>query len=161
MDCKDGFIMNDEQIGEGLEEEFKEEIAYEKEEEAKSDEELLLRMKKRIIESYRWREDIIIPFSEELKISPEELEEILMKRLDMSSLEAIHPRFESSKLRCTKERIHSDLKLCWLCDVMNILTEEEAESIKNKIAIKILKDDKSYKEAIKDGRIELLEYLKR
>jgi energy-converting hydrogenase A subunit M len=153
--------MTDDEFGEEIEEEFKEEIGYAKEEEAATDEELLLRMKKRIIQSYRWREDIIAPFSEELKISPEELEEILMKRLDMSSLEALQPRFESSKPRCTKERIHSDLKLCWLCDVMNILTEDEAEEIKNKIAIKILKEDEPYEDALEEGRRELLEHLKR
>lgn len=141
--------------------EFDDEIKYIREEEAASDEELLHRMKKRIITSYRWQEDIIIPFSEELKTSPEELEEILIKRLDMSSLEALHPRFESSKPRCTKERIHSDLKLCWLCDVMNILTEEEAEKIKDKITFEILKENKSYEDAIEDGRKELLTYLKR
>jgi len=141
--------------------EFDDEIKYIREEEAASDEELLHRMKKRIITSYRWQEDIIIPFSEELKTSPEELEEILIKRLDMSSLEALQPRFESSKPRCTKERIHSDLKLCWLCDVMSILTEEEAEKIKDKITFEILKENKSYEDAIKDGRKELLTYLKR
>lgn len=141
--------------------EFDDEIKYIREEEAASDEELLHRMKKRIITSYRWQEDIIIPFSEELKTSPEELEEILIKRLDMSSLEALQPRFESSKPRCTKERIHSDLKLCWLCDVMNILTEEEAEKIKDKITFEILKENKSYEDAIEDGRKELLTYLKR
>ena len=64
------------------------------------DEELLHTMKMRIVKSYRWQEDIIKPFSKELDISEEELEEILIKRLDMSSLEAIHPRFESSKERC-------------------------------------------------------------
>ena len=42
---------------------------------------------------------LLVPFAAELEISPEELEEILMKRLDMSSLEAINPRFESSKLK--------------------------------------------------------------
>jgi energy-converting hydrogenase A subunit M len=118
-------------------------------------------MKKRIINSYRWYEDVVIPFSEEFNISPEELEEILMKRLDMASLEAIHPRFESSKLRCTKERIHSDLKLCWFCDVMNILTAEEAEEMKNRIAYKVLKEKESYQDALEEGRKELLEYLKR
>lgn len=141
--------------------EFDDEIKYIREEEAASDEELLHRMKKRIITSYRWQEDIIIPFSEELKTSPEELEEILIKRLDMSSLEALQPRFESSKPRCTKERIHSDLKLCWLCDVMSILTEEETEKIKDKITFEILKENKSYEDAIEDGRKELLTYLKR
>jgi len=122
-------------------------------------EKLLITMKKRILASYKWREDVIVPFSKELEISPEELEEILMKRLDMSSLEAINPRFESSKLRCLKERIHADLRLCWLCDVMNILTKEEAKTIQNKIAYNVLENNKNYEEAIEDGRADLLEYL--
>ncbi|MEN6592432.1 MAG: DUF1959 domain-containing protein [Methanobacterium sp.] len=149
------------EISPEIEEEFEEEIKFEKEAPAASEEELRLRMKMRILRSYKWQEDIIIPFSKELEISPEELEEILMKRLDMSSLEALQPRFESSRLRCTKEKIHSDLKLCWLSDVMDILTEEETEQMKNKVAFKIFKEDKSYEEALEEGRKELVEYLKR
>ncbi len=122
-------------------------------------EELLITMKKRILDSFKWHKDVIVPFATELEISPEELEEILMKRLDMSSLEAINPRFESSKLRCIKEKIHSDLRLCWLCDVMNILTEEESENIKNKIAYEVLKENKPYDKAIEEGRKDLLEDL--
>ena len=124
-------------------------------------EKLLITMKKRIIESYKWREDVVIPFAKELEISPDELEEVLMKRLDMSSLEAINPRFESSQLRCIKERIHADLRLCWLCDVMNILTEEESERIQNKIAYEVLRENKPYDEAIEEGRKDLLEALMR
>lgn len=124
-------------------------------------EKLLITMKKRILSSYKWHENVVVPFSKELEISPEELEEILMKRLDMSSLEAINPRFESSKLRCIKERIHADLRLCWLCDVMNILTKEEAQTIQDKIAYNVLENNKDYKEAIEDGRADLLEYLLR
>ncbi|UTB34098.1 MAG: DUF1959 domain-containing protein [Methanobacterium sp. ERen5] len=101
----------------------------------------------------------MVPFSKELEISPEELEEILMKRLDMSSLQAINPRYESSKLRCLKERIHADLRLCWLCDIMNILTKEEAKTIRDKIAYNVLENNKNYKEAIEDGRADLLEFL--
>jgi len=144
-----------------MEKDFRKEIAIDKEEEASSDDELYIRMKRRIVKSFRWQEDIIIPFSQELKISPEELEEILMKRLDMSSLEALHPRFESSKFRCTRERIHSDLKLCWLSDVMNLLTLEEAEEIKNRIISKVLTENELYEKALEEGRKELVEYLKR
>ncbi len=144
-----------------MEEDFRKEISLDKEEEAANEEELYLRMKRRIVKSFRWQEDIIIPFSKELKITPEELEEILMKRLDMSSLEALQPRFESSKFRCTKERIHSDLKLCWLSDVMNILTEDEADNIKNKITSKIVYKNESYEKALEEGRRELVEHLKR
>ena len=119
--------------------------------------ELLITMKKRILHSYKWREDVIIPFAKELEISTDELEEILMKRLDMSSLEAINPRFESSQLRCIKERIHADLRLCWLCDVMNIITKEKSSIIKNKIAYEVLKENKPYDKAIEEGRKDLLE----
>jgi energy-converting hydrogenase A subunit M len=143
-----------------MEKEFRREIAVDKEEEAATDEELYLRMKRRIIRSFKWQEDIIIPFSEELNITPEELEEILINRLDMSSLEALHPRFESSKYRCTKERTHSDLKLCWLLDVMNLLTLEEAEEIKNRMTLKIVTKNEPYEKALKEGRKELVEYLK-
>ena len=125
------------------------------------EEELLIVMKKRILASYKWHEDVVVPFARELDISPEELEEVLMKRLDMSSLEAINPRLESSQLRCIKERIHADLRLCWLCDVMDIVTEEESEQIKNKIAYEVLKEKKSYDEAIEEGRKDLLEDLMR
>lgn len=143
-----------------IEKEFEEEIEFQKEAPATSEEELRLRMKKRILASFKWQEDIIIPYSKELEITSEELEEILMKRLDMSSLEAIQPRFESSRLRCIKERIHADLNLCLICDVMDLLTEEEAENIKTEIAIKIFKEDKSYEKALEEGRKELVEYLK-
>jgi len=122
-------------------------------------EKLLITMKKRILNSYKWRKDVIVPFAAELEISPEELEQILMKKLDMSSLEAINPRFESSKLRCIKEKIHSDLRLCWLCDIMNIVTEEKSKAIVDKIAYEVLKENKSYDKAIEKGRKDLLENL--
>jgi energy-converting hydrogenase A subunit M len=128
---------------------------------SENDEELLRTMKMRIIKSYRWQVDIVETFSKELGITGEELEEIFIKRLDMSSLEAIQPRFESSRHYCIKERVHADLRLCWLSDIMNILSEDETQQIKNKIAGEILKGGKSYDDAIKDGKKELLEYLMR
>jgi len=85
----------------------------------------------------------------------------MIRILDMSSLEAVHPRFESAKLRCIKERVHSDLRLCVLADVMNLLTKEESEDIKTRTAIKIIKDEKSYEKFLEEGKKELVEYLKR
>jgi energy-converting hydrogenase A subunit M len=126
------------------------------------DEDDVLRiMKMRIVESYRWKLDIVEPISKELGISEDELEEILVRRLDMASLEALHPRYESSKHHCIKDKLHADLRLCWLSDAMNILSEEETEEIKNKIAAEILTEGKSYHEALEDGRKDLLEYLMR
>lgn len=139
----------------------KDEIEKNSDENTADEDDVLRIMKMRIIESYRWRVDIVEPFSKELGITEEQLEDILMKWLDMASLEALHPRFESSQHYCIKERVHADLRLCWLSDVMNILSKEETEKIKNKIAGEILEQGKSYEEAIEDGRKELLEYLMR
>ncbi len=123
-------------------------------------ESLMELMKKRILNSYRWQEDIIKPFSKELGITTQELEKILMRRLDMSSLEALHPRFESSRYSCLCDKIHSDLQICWLSDVMEIISKEDADAIKDKIAKEVI-NGKSYEDAIVDGKKELIEYLMR
>ena len=123
-------------------------------------ESLMELMKGRILNSYRWQEDIIKPFSKEMGITPNELEKILMKRLDMSSLEALQPRFESSKYICILDKIHSDLQICWLSDVMEIISKEYADAIKDKIAKEVV-NGKSYEDAITDGKKELIEYLMR
>jgi len=123
-------------------------------------ESLMELMKGRILSSYRWQEDIVKPFSKEMGITPQEFEMILMRRLDMSSLEALHPRFESSRYSCILDKIHSDLKICWLSDVMELLSVDEADAIKNKIAKEVI-EGKSYEDAILDGRKELIEFLMR
>lgn len=123
-------------------------------------ESLLELMKGRILNSYRWQEDIIKPFSRDMGISKETFEKILMKRLDMSSLEALHPRLESSKYSCIMDKIHSDLQICWLSDVMDIISLQDAFAIKDKIAKEVI-NGKSYEDAIVDGKKELIEYLMR
>jgi energy-converting hydrogenase A subunit M len=123
-------------------------------------ESLMELMKGRILSSYRWQEDIIKPFSKEMDITPEILEKILIKRLDMSSLEALHPRFEQSKFLCILDKIDSDLKICWLSDIIEIISKEEADAIKNKIAKEVV-DGTSYEVALKNGKKELIEYLMR
>jgi energy-converting hydrogenase A subunit M len=115
-------------------------------------------MKTRIIRSYRWREDIVKPLSEELEIDLDLFEQILINKLDMSSLEALHPRFESARPRCIKERVHADLQLCWLEDVMEIVSSQQSEYIKSKISQEVI-DGISYAEALEDGKKELLKIL--
>lgn len=117
-------------------------------------------LKRRILDSYRWQEDIIKPFSKEMNISTETFEMILMKRLDMSSLEALHPRWESSKYSCVMDKIHADLQICYLSDVMEIISSEDAHAIKDKITKEVI-NGKSYEDAIVDGKKELIEYLMR
>lgn len=123
------------------------------------DQEILELMKTRIIRSYKWRDDIVKPLSSELEIDYDEFEQILINKLDMSSLEALHPRFESARPRCIKERLHADLRLCWLADVMEIVSPKEADAITSKITQEIL-DGVEYDKALEDGRHQLLKLIK-
>jgi energy-converting hydrogenase A subunit M len=122
------------------------------------DKKLLEKMKLRILRSFKWRDDIIIPLANELGVSNEEMEKILMNHLDMSSLEALHPTFESARPKCIAEKLHADLRLCWLCDVMEIMTIEEATRIKTSLVKEII-DGKDYNDALKDGKNQVLEIL--
>ena len=47
-------------------------------------------MQNRIIKSYAWQRDIIVPLSKEFDCSTDELEKVFFDLLDMSSLEALH-----------------------------------------------------------------------
>ncbi len=123
-----------------------------------NNESLLELMKIRIVTSFRWREDIVLPLADELGIEKEEMEQILIKNLDMSSLEALHPRFESARPRCLKERIHADLRLCYLSDVMEIVSGDDSEKITTKISKEVL-DGTPYNQALEDGKKQLLEIL--
>lgn len=121
--------------------------------------ELMRLMKRRILESYRWQEDVVKPLSRELEIDVEEFQDILMDKLDMSSLEALHPRFESARPRCIREKLHSDLQLCWLVDVMEIISVDDAEALKDEITEMVLAG-REYSEALSEGRRRLHEILR-
>lgn len=121
--------------------------------------ELMRLMKRRILESYRWQEDVVKPLSRELEIDVEEFQDILMDKLDMSSLEALHPRFESARPRCIREKLHSDLQLCWLVDVMEIISVDDAEALKDEITEMVLAG-REYSEALTEGRRRLHEILR-
>lgn len=121
--------------------------------------ELMRLMKRRILESYRWQDDVVKPLSRELEIDVEEFQDILMDKLDMSSLEALHPRFESARPRCIREKLHSDLQLCWLVDVMEIISVDDAEALKDEITELVLAG-REYSEALSEGRRRLHEILR-
>ena len=123
------------------------------------DEKLMEKIKLRILRSFRWSEDIVTPLASELGVSNEDIEKILMNHLDMSSLEALHATFESAKPRCIAEKLHTDLRLCWLCDVMEIITVEEADRIKMSLVKEIINNGKNYNEALDDGKKQILDLL--
>lgn len=124
-------------------------------------EELLELIKRRILNTYRLKEDIIKKLAESLEIEQDELEEILINKLDSSSLEGLHSSLESSKLRCIKNKLHADLKLCWLCDVMELIKPEQADKIKHHLALEIINENKKYEDALKEGKQEIKSLLQK
>jgi energy-converting hydrogenase A subunit M len=122
------------------------------------DEKLLEKMKLRILRSFKWKDDVVTPLADELKVSNEEMEKILMNHLDMSSLEALHPTLESAKPKCIAEKLHADLRLCWLCDVMEIISVEESNRIKMTLVKEII-NGKNYDDALIDGKKQVVDLL--
>ena len=107
----------------------------------------------------QWQEDIIIPFSREFGCTTEELEDLFMDLLDMSSLEALHGTLEIANQKCLLERLDADLRLPWYVDTLELLSVEQGDEIKNKVADEII-SGKSYDIALDDGRKELFNLLK-
>jgi energy-converting hydrogenase A subunit M len=124
------------------------------------DQKLLELMKLRILRSFKWRDDVVNLLAKELKISVEEFEKILMNKLDMSSLEALHATFESARPNCLNERLHSDLRLCWLSDVMGLISNKDADVLKIRLVKEII-NGKRYDEALEEGKAQVLILLKR
>lgn len=116
-------------------------------------------MKKRVIGSFKWQEDIIIPFSKEFECTTEDLEDLFMDLLDMSSLEALHGTLEIANHKCLLERLDADLRLPWYVDVLELLSVEQGDELKNKVANEII-DGKSYDIALNEGRKDLFNLLK-
>ena len=125
-----------------------------------NDDERLILMKERILHSFRWIRDITIPVADEFGITTEELEEIFMNALDMSSLEALHSTFDSANYIALKEQIYIDLRLCWLSGTLGLITPEEADNIKIKLADKVYDEGLKYEDVLEEGRSEILTLLK-
>ncbi len=125
-----------------------------------NDEERLELMEKRILHSFKWIKDVTIPVADEFGITPEELEEIFMNALDMSSLEALHSTFDSANYLALKEQIYVDLRLCWFSGTLELITEEEAEDIKTRLADAVYDKGRNYEEVLDEGRKEILALLR-
>ena len=116
-------------------------------------------MKERIIGSYAWQRDIMIPLSEEFDCSSEELEEIFFELFDMSTLEAFHSTFESAQDICLAQKLNADLRLCWFIQTLEVISPEEGDDLKEKL-VEEIKKGKSYDDALKEGRLDLFQLLK-
>lgn len=117
-------------------------------------------MQKRIVKSYAWQRDIIVPLSKDFDCTVDELEEVLFDLLDMSSLEALHATWESAEEICLYQKLNADLRLCWLVDTLELISRQDARNLKMKLVDEI-KKGKSYEDALKEGHLELFELLKK
>ncbi|MDI3502355.1 MAG: energy-converting hydrogenase subunit [Archaeoglobi archaeon] len=116
-------------------------------------------MKRRILMSYRYQEDVVKPIAKFLGISPEELTEILIRRLDMAGLEALHPRMMQANRECLEKRIELELNLCTLSDFLSLLSFEEKEKIREEIG-RMIDEGRSYEEIIEEGKKMILKILR-
>ncbi|WP_458405561.1 DUF1959 family protein [Methanobrevibacter sp.] len=123
------------------------------------DESKMKLMKERILGSYAWQRDIINPLSKDFECTPEELKEIFFKLFDMSTLEAFHGTFDVAKNICLAKKFHADLRLCWFVGYLEVISEEEAENLKDKL-VHMVNSGKSYEDALKEGQLELFDLLK-
>ncbi|WP_405309119.1 DUF1959 family protein [Methanobrevibacter sp.] len=117
-------------------------------------------LQKRIIKSYAWQRDIIVPLSNEFNCTIDELEDLLFDLLDLDSLEALHATFESAQDICLYQKLNADLRLCWLIDTLELLPRESGRNLKMKL-VKEIKNGKSYEDAVKEGKLELFQLLKK
>ena len=117
-------------------------------------------IQKRIIKSYAWQRDIIVPLSNEFNCTTDELEDLLFDLLDLDSLEALHATFESAQDICLYQKLNADLRLCWLIDTLELLPRESGRNLKMKL-VKEIKNGKSYDDAVKEGKLELFQLLKK
>ena len=117
-------------------------------------------MQNRIIKSYAWQRDVIIPLSKEFDCTVEELEEIFFDVLDMDSLQNLHGTFKSAEDICLYQKLNADLRLCWFVDTLELISHEEGKEIKINVLNEI-NNGKSYEDALKDGKLKLFELLKK
>ncbi len=125
-----------------------------------NDEERFIVMKQRILRSFKWGKDIVAPLADEFGISIEEMEDIFMNCLDMSSLESLHSTWDSANYLALKEQIYLDLRLCWLSGTLELITPEEADEIKTRLADEVYDKGREYDEVIEEGKQEILQILK-
>ena len=117
-------------------------------------------MQNRIIKSYAWQRDIIVPLSKEFDCTVEELEELFFSLFNMDSLENMHGTFESAKDICLYQKFNADLRLCWFIGTLEIIPLEEGRKLKMKL-VEEVKNGKSYEDALKEGQLELYQLLKK
>lgn len=123
------------------------------------DEAKLELMKDRIVKTYVCQRDIIKPLSKDFDCTTEELEHVFFDKLDMSQLLAFHATFETSQYECLIKKLHADLRLCWFIGTLELISEEDADELKERLAQKIM-DGQDYSDVLKEGQKEVFTLIK-
>ncbi|WP_409200943.1 DUF1959 family protein [Methanobrevibacter sp. DSM 116169] len=121
--------------------------------------EKLKMMKNRILDSYAWKRDVIVPLSEDFNVTTEEIENVLFKDMDMSSLSNTFATYETATVKCLLKRLHIDLNLCWIEDTLNLISKKDSDNLKLNLVNEI-NAGKEYNEVLKEGREKLFNFLK-
>ena len=117
-------------------------------------------MQKRIVKSYAWQRDVIVPLSKDFDCTVDELEEVFFNLFDMDTLNGLHGTFESAEDICLYQKFNADLRLCWFSGTLEVISPEDAKNLKMKL-VQEVKNGKSYEDALKEGHLELFELLKK
>ena len=67
---------------------------------------------------------------------------------------------QSAQDICLYQKLNADLRLCWLIDTLELLPRESGRNLKMKL-VKEIKNGKSYEDAVKEGKLELFQLLKK
>jgi energy-converting hydrogenase A subunit M len=78
----------------------------------------------------------------------------------MDSLENLHGTFESARDICLYQKLNADLRLCWFSGTLELISPEDGRDLKMRL-VEEIKNGKSYDDALKEGRLELFELLKK
>ena len=87
-------------------------------------------MQKRIIKSYAWQRDVIVPLSKEFDCTVDELEDVFFDLFDMDSLGNLHGTFKSAEDICLYQKLNADLRLCWFSGTLEVISKEDAKELK-------------------------------
>ena len=123
------------------------------------DEAKLEMMKDRMVKTYICQRDIILPLAEDFDCTPEEVEHMFFDSLDMSEVLSLHATFETAHYQCLIKKLHADLRLCWFVGNLGLLSKEDGDNLKEKLASQII-DGKNYSDVLKEGQKELFQLLK-
>ena len=87
-------------------------------------------MQKRIIKSYAWQRDIIVPLSKDFDCTVDELEDVFFSLFDLGTLEALHGTHDSAQDICLYQKLNADLRLCWFIDTLEVISREDGRDLK-------------------------------